>query len=416
MERLIRGFQYRLCSGVPRERMPMTRICVFALILFLCGNLPIASPAVSCSTFMLSSDDCLVVGHNLDEAFLTPGIIHVNRRSERKRSVSRFDLKLTDVETPVLEWTSKYGSVTFSLLGRNLPDGGMNEVGLTVSEMGLGESVFLFNDSRPTMLSHLWIQYQLDNYATVDEVVAHLEDINIEPSSTFTPPASSNYHLFVTDSQGNVAIIEWFNDGPQVYMNSSVPVPALCNLPYQRELEKLETYRGILGWINRFLDSDKDIRFVKCAEALEEFKTSTVGDPVEYCFDVLTRLQFEWTKQWSVVYDVKSKRVYFRTARGPSVRYFDFDALDFSAEAPPVVFEDIDVNLSGDISDRFIAFSPDADHSVIDRFLRSLVRFVSKSEDPEKMDLHMLENYGFDVARYGDRALETTELIRYRKE
>ena len=394
----------------------MTRICVFALILFLCASLPTASPAVSCSTFMLNRDDCLIVGHNLDQEFYTPGIIHVNRRSEKKRSVSRFDLELTDIETPILEWTSKYGSVTFSPLGRNLPDGGMNEAGLTVSEMGLGESVFPFNDSRPTMLSHLWIQYQLDNYATVDEVVAHLGDINIEPSSTFTPPASSNYHLFVTDSQGNVAIIEFLEDGPQVYTNSSVPVPALCNLPYHRELEQLETYRGMLGWINRFLDSDKDIRFVKCAEALEEFKTFTVGDPVEYCFDVLARLQFEWTKQWSVVYDVKSKRIYFRTTRGPSIRFFDFDDLDFSAEAPSTVFEDIDVNLSGDISDRFVAFTSDADRSVIDRFLRSLVRFVAKSDDLEKMDFHMLENYGFNVARYVDRALETTELIRYREE
>ena len=61
-----------------------------------------------------------------------------------------------------------------------LPDGSMNEAGLTVSEMGLGESVFSFADSLPTMLSHLWIQYQLDNYATVEEVLDHLQNINIE--------------------------------------------------------------------------------------------------------------------------------------------------------------------------------------------------------------------------------------------
>ena len=390
----------------------MTKLSFRVFFLFLSGLFLFQSPAVSCSTLMLSRDDCLVVGHNLDESFYTPGMIHVNLRSERKRSVSCFDLDLTDVETPVIEWTSKYGSVTFNILGRNLPDGGINEAGLTVSEMGLGESVFSFNDSLPTMLSHQWIQYQLDNYATVEEVLEHLRDINIEPSSTFSPPASSNYHLFVTDIKGNVAIIEFLDGRPRVYVNESVPVPALCNLTYQRELERLENYQGISGWIKRFLDSKKDLRFIKAADALEEFDTSTDMAPVDYCFDVLKQLQFESTKQWSVVYDVAHGRVYFRTARGENVRYFDLDALDFSADASPVVLEDIDVDLAGDVSDRFVPISPGADRAVIDRFLRSLVRFVAKSDDAEKMDLHMLDNYGMDVESYVDRALELTELIR----
>jgi len=361
---------------------------------------------------MLSRDDCLVVGHNLDQSFYTPGMIHVNRRSESKRSVSCFDLNLTDVETPIIEWTSKYGSVTFSLLGRNLPDGGINEAGLTVSEMGLGESVFPFTDSLPTMLTHLWIQYQLDNYATVEEVLEHLRDINIEPSSTFSPPSSANSHLFVTDVQGNVAIVEFLDGGPRVYVNESVPVPALCNSTYQQELERLETYQGIVGWIRRRLDSNKDIRFIKCAEALEEFKTSSGMSPVDYCFDLLKQLQFEQTKQWSVVYDIKHRRVHFRTARGVNVRYFDLDSLELSADASPVVLENIEVDLAGDVSDQFVAFSPDADRAVIDRFLRSLVRFVAQSDDAETMDRHMLDNYGMDVESYVDRALEITELIR----
>jgi len=168
------------------------RIIIHTLILFLSGSFLRVSPAVSCSTFMLSRKNCLIVAHNLDQSFYTPGMIHVNRRGEKKRSVSCFDLQITDKKPPILEWTAKYGSVTFSLLGRNLPDGGMNEAGLTVSEMGLGESVFPFSDSLPAMINHLWLQYQLDNYATVAEVLEHLQDINIEPSSTFTPPASAN--------------------------------------------------------------------------------------------------------------------------------------------------------------------------------------------------------------------------------
>ena len=262
------------------------------------------------------------------------------------------------------------------------------------------------------MLSHLWIQYQLDNYATVAEVLEHLRDINIEPSSTFSPPSSANYHLFVTDIEGNVAIIEFLDGGPRVYFNEYAPVPALCNLPYHRELKRLEAYQGIGGWIRRRLDPNKDIRFIKCAEALEEFRGAAGRAPVDYCFDLLENLQFERTKQWSAVYDVRHRRIHFRTARGLNTRYFDFHALDFSAEASPVVIEDIDIDTAGDISGQFVAFSREADRTIIARFLRSLVRFVAKSDDAEEMDLHMLSNYEMDVESYIDRALDITELIR----
>jgi len=125
-------------------------------------------------------------------------------------------------------------------------------------------------------------------------------------------------------------------------------------------------------------------------------------------------MQFANTKQWSIVYNVKERRIYFRTARSRNIRYFDFESLDFSTDAPAVVLEDIDVNLSGDVSGRFVAFTPNADRFVIGRFLRSLVGFVAKTDDPASMDLHMVKNYGFNVESYIERALQTTELIRYK--
>jgi hypothetical protein len=81
-------------------------------------------------------------------------------------------------------------------------------------------------------------------------------------------------------------------------------------------------------------------------------------------------------------------------------------------DVPPVIIEDIDKNTSGDITDQFIAFSPEADRAVMGRFLRSLVRFVAKTNDLDKMDNHMLDNYEMDVESYIDRALKFSELIR----
>jgi len=394
----------------------MLKKCLIVLLPLVIGGAVVAPASQSCSTFMLSHDDYLLVGHNLDQEFYTPGMIHVNRRGELKRSVSGFDLQLSDVETPLHTWAARYGSVTFSPLGRNLPDGGMNEVGLTVNEMGLGDSLFPFNDSLPTMLIHLWIQYQLDNFGTVAEVLSHLGDFNIEPSSTFSPPASANYHFFVTDSAGRFAIIEFLKNGPQIYTDESAPIPVLCNSRYQQELESLARYRGMVGWFRRQFDSGKDLRCVNGAMALEDFELADDTHPFEYCLDLLAEMQFTGTKQWSVVYDVREKHVYFRTSRAPGTRHFTLDSLDFSPDASPAVLEDIDIQFSGDVTSSFADFTPDADRATVGKFLRSLVSFVADTEDTDMMDKHMLENYGFDVQGYTDRAIALTELIRRGRE
>ena len=116
------------------------------------------------------------------------------------------------------------------------------------------------------------------------------------------------------------------------------------------------------------------MRFVKCAEALKEAREIKVSEPVDFCFDLLKSMQYEQSKQWSILYDVRNMRIYFRTARGPNIRYFDFNAFDFSDNAPPLMVEDIDKNIMGDFSDHFVGFTPEADRVSIGRFLRSLVQ------------------------------------------
>jgi len=298
-----------------------SKIKLFTLVFFNAIAVLIPSHAFPCSTFMLSREGCLIVGHNLDQSFYTPAIIHINPGGEWIRSISSFDLGLGDVKTPALEWVSKYGSATFSYLGRNLPDCGINEVGLTVSEMALAESAFPFSDSLPTMIVHQWIQYQLDNFAMVEEVLEHLGKINIEPVSTFTPPASANYHFFITDARGGVAIIEFLGGQPGVY---------------------------------------------------------------------------------------------FRTARHPGMHYFDLGSFDFSPGAPSLVFENMDTELHGgrNISNRFVPFTTDSDRRVVDWFLRNLIQFVAKTDDPDRMDRYLRDNYGIGVDQYIKRALKMSALIR----
>ncbi len=388
----------------------MIRICIYLMVLLLCINTLTVSPVESCSTFMLSCDDCLVVGHNLDQEFYTPGMIHINRQGENKRSVSSFELSLTDVTTPILEWTSKYGSVTFSLLGRGLPDGGMNEVGLVVNEMALGESKFPFNDTLPTMLVHQWIQYQLDMFADVEEVIQNLPNINVQPMATFTPASWANYHAFISDSSGDYAIIEFLNESIVIHRGENAPVPVLCNFPYKKELKRLENYQSFWGKIKRWLNWGHDMRFVIAAEKLEEYSLDENQSPIDFGFELLSSIQYNYTKQWSIVYDLKNFRVSFRTVKYPDIKFLNFFDLDFSAEANFKILPNIDLDWKGDISDNLIDYSIEADKAVIETFMRTLIEyFITDNQLSCDVDGYLLKWYDFDLQHLIDRALEISQ-------
>lgn len=76
-------------------------------------------------------------------------------------------------------WTSKYGSVSFNMYGVGLPRGGMNEKGLIIEALVLLNGKFPSPDDRPSINPNQWVQYQLDNFATTEEVISHVEDIRI---------------------------------------------------------------------------------------------------------------------------------------------------------------------------------------------------------------------------------------------
>ena len=189
-------------------------------------------------------------------------------------------------------------------------------------------------------------------------------------------------------------------------------MPVLCNEIYENELDKLERHTGFTGWIRRSLNNREDLRFVTGALAVEDFDAGRDEDAVSYSFATLRAMQFDRTKQWSIVYDVRNRRVHFETARGGERGFLDLEGLDFGAGARSLVLTDIHLDRGGDVSGDLVEFSREIDRSVISEFLRSLVRFVARSKDPAAMDRHMTERYGLTVEGYIDRALEISELIR----
>jgi len=148
--------------------------------LFLIGFLLPAS-TMACSTFKLQVGEKLVYGHNLNQGDIgVPGLLFVNPAGTFKMGRSWNELTTAEKLDPSdCRWISRYGSVTFNCFGKNLPDGGMNEAGLVIWEMS--EDVeYPRNDSLPRLNQMSWMQYILDNCATLDEAVQCAYDFQID--------------------------------------------------------------------------------------------------------------------------------------------------------------------------------------------------------------------------------------------
>lgn len=116
-----------------------------------------------CTTFVFYQGNRLVFGRNLDW-YSGTGLVMVNPRNLEKVAL------VNPSEKPV-KWISKFGSVTFNQIGRELPFGGANESGLVVEHMTLDETVYPSKDNRCAIGAFQWIQFQLDNYSTTEEVI-----------------------------------------------------------------------------------------------------------------------------------------------------------------------------------------------------------------------------------------------------
>jgi len=320
--------------------------CVFIVSL-------VAPPSHACTTFCLDSNDDLVVGKNYDER-LGDGLVIMN-----KRNVSKIAwLNPYSAETQPVTWTSKYGSVTFNPWGREFPESGINEAGLVVNLLWEPTATeYPAPDERPAIRSNQWIQYQLDNAATVADVIA--SDLEIRILNTGGP-----MHFFVCDSTGNCAIFEFIDGELVCYTQETMPVKVLVNTTYERCIEYWE--KDEIPAPDYPYDAVR--RFITAGKMLEGYDPETSGPAVDYAFNVLTNVA--GLTQWSIAYDIPDRRVYFYTRNNKNLRYIDLNACNFSCLTPVGVL-DVTEDLSGDVSGNFIDYTYELNRDLIEKTLHT---------------------------------------------
>jgi len=298
----------------------------------------------ACTTFFINRNGQMVFGRNYD--WITDaGMVCTNLKG-----LSKTSMKTENGET--ISWVSKFGSITFNQYGKEFPTGGMNEKGLVVELMWLDETVYPAADNRPAIGVLQWIQYQLDNNSTIEEIIATDKKLRISPIGN-TP-----LHYLVADANGNAATVEFLNGKMIVHKGNDLSLPVLTNNIYD---ESVKAYKSSSINGNNSLE-----RFGQACSMIQKLNAGSITTPlIDYSFDILGEVaQGDFTK-WSIVYDITNKTIQFRTNRFKQIKTFNFSAFDFNCTSTAKVW-DMNQAGSGNINRLFENFTPAINKKIVE--------------------------------------------------
>ena len=321
----------------------MKKVIAFLLLIVLTGH------AFACSTFLLSKNGRHVFGRNYD--WITGnGMIMVNARNVFKTSFMPGDGKS-------ISWASAYGSITFNQFGKEFPHGGMNEKGLVIELMWLNETRYPDADSRAPLNELQWIQYQLDNCATIDEVIASDKQVRINRAG------AAPLHYLIADASGKAATIEFIDGKMVVHQGNQLTYPVLTNTIYENAVQEINAKKE-----NH--DDNSIERFATACNMVQQFKTTrSTKEPVDYAFTILDKVAQKGYTKWSIVYDITNRRVYWLTDAQPQRKEFSFDDLEFTCKETTPAFS-LAANNTGNVARYFTPLSFEQNKTLIERSAR----------------------------------------------
>ena len=246
-----------------------------------------------------------------------------------------------------LKWTSKYGSIITSAFEIASTDG-INEKGLVANLLWLNESVYpVWKKDKPGLTIAAWVQYMLDNFATVDEAVNSVKGDSFQVVSDKMPDGSrlATLHLAISDATGDNAIFEYIDGKLNIYHNKAYNV--MTNSPtFDKQLALNDYWKSIGGLTflpgtNRAAD-----RFVRASfysNVLPKIDDEKVA--VASVFSVIRNVSVPYgistpespeisTTQWRTVSDSKNLIYFFESSLTPNTFWVRLQDVNLSKGAP----------------------------------------------------------------------------------
>ncbi len=288
--------------------------------------------------------------------------------------------RVGDKAPGAIEWTSKYGSVTVAGWDIATIDA-FNEKGLSANGLYLAEADYgkpAANETRKPMSLTAWVQYAVDNYATVAEAVEALKKEPFYIIAVELPGGlKGTAHLSLSDASGDSAVFEYVGGKLEVYHGKQYKV--MTNSPTFDKQLGLNGYwqevggQTFLPGTNRASD-----RFVRASYYLESVKKpaddqAAIATALSVIRNVSVPLGITTpgqpnvaATQWRTMADHKNMMYFFESPSSPYLIWVDLKKTDFSPGAPvkKLALTDDSVPLvdgkflSGDVSGSFKPATP----------------------------------------------------------
>lgn len=253
-----------------------------------------------------------------------------------------------EVGTTSIKWKSKYGSLVTSSWDIASTDG-MNEKGMVGNLLWLVESIypeFEKNKETPGLSISLWLQYVLDNFATVKDAVDELRKENFTIVASNIPGTKRNatVHLSLSDASGDNAVFEYVNGKLVIHHDKSYVT--MTNSPIFEEQLAINAYwkntpgNMTLPGTNKAAD-----RFVRASYYIDAIpKTLDTKTAVASVFSVLRNCSVPYgisspnepniaSTRWRTVADQKNRVYYFENVLNPNIIWVDMNKIDFNEKA-----------------------------------------------------------------------------------
>lgn len=262
-----------------------------------------------------------------------------------------------------LVWKSRYGSVAVTARGASTTDG-INEKGLVVNILYLGDTKYEPRDERPALPNLQWGQYVLDNFGSVQEAVEGIRSISIVPialDGTQWP-----LHLAISDAEGDSAVIEFVASKMVVHHGKEFTVMT-NEPPLSVQLENIKKYKMFGGTRPMPGDIDPESRFVRAASYLKTLPPAdnlhqAIADAQALARNVAvprgakdtsgSSAEDAWPTLWFSVADSTNRTYFFQSASSPSAFWVDLRALHFTPDTPVLELDAYDTSLHGDITEK----------------------------------------------------------------
>lgn len=272
-----------------------TRFCCCLTVIFASVVLLSADNSYSCSAIArLSEHGRPLVAANYDWQ-ARDGIVYLSPRGQIK-SASVLD-KTT--QQSGISWTSRFASLTVSQFGRDYPMQGINERGLMGAVL-VAPASYPSGGELGVITENLWLQYQLDSYESVHDVMLNIGDLGISK-------ISADLHWFLCDATGECGIVEFTSGGAKMFRSREPSSQIVTNSSV------LDSWQHYQSWQASNLPIPKGYSSLSRFVRLVLSQIEPIGKSL---VDTLNDVALEGFTTWQSVFDLKSRSFEIRLWNG----------------------------------------------------------------------------------------------------